>query len=84
MVSCVFCEDKVFSDIDVQLKLDGVVTIEKPPHNKLFDLTQAAKMSPVLERRKANQAAAAASSSAPAAAPIFNFSLGNDFTRKCH
>lgn len=82
MVSCVFSRDKVVSDNEVQLKLDGVVTIEKPPHNKLFDLTQAAKMSPVLECRKANQATA--SSSTPAAAPVFNFSLGNDFAQIFH
>jgi hypothetical protein len=56
-----------------QLKGEEHATLQKPPNHKLFDATKKA-ISPVLQRRMANQNAAAGSSSAP----VFNFTLGND------
>jgi hypothetical protein len=56
---------------------NGSVTLRQPPNNKLFDPSQITRISPVVQRRKAEQAAIASSSSA--GPPIFNISLGNDF-----
>jgi hypothetical protein len=52
------------------------VTLRKPPNNKLFDVNNNSRMSPVLQRRKADQENAAKAIAAP---PVFNISLGNDF-----
>ena len=60
---------------------DGSVTEQQPPNNKLFDTTHITHMSPVIARRKADQAAqfAAVMASNPQGPPVFNISLGNDF-----
>ncbi|KAF8840844.1 hypothetical protein BDN67DRAFT_902673, partial [Paxillus ammoniavirescens] len=52
----------------------AVATMEKPPHNKLFDEQKKATLSPVLQRRLDLQAA----KSAPPLAPVFNFTIGNE------
>ena len=57
---------------------NGSVALHQPPNNKLFDLSQTTRISPVIQHQKAEQAAIASSSS-PAGPPIFNISLRNDF-----
>lgn len=44
----------VLSDILKQLNLNGAVTLRIPPNNKLFD-SKSMQMSPVLQRRQAEQ-----------------------------
>jgi hypothetical protein len=61
-----------------QMNPNGVVTLRQPPNNKLFDPSQTTRISPVVQRRKAEQAAIA-SSTLSAGPPVFNISLGNDF-----
>ncbi|KAF9232500.1 hypothetical protein BU15DRAFT_81189 [Melanogaster broomeanus] len=52
-------------------------TLERPPNHRLFDMKRTA-ISPVLQRRLDAQTKATASAAAPLA-PVFNFSLGNEF-----
>ena len=57
--------------------------LEKPPNNKLFDDPgKPARVSPVLQKRLDTQAAKSALPSA--AAPIFNFTIGNEITGLFH
>src|SRR5882762_4722006 len=62
---------------------NGSVTLDQPPNNKLFDPSQLTRVSPVVQRQKAEQAAATASSLLLSLSlngqPIFNITLGNDF-----
>ena len=60
------------------MNTNGAVTLRQPPNNKLFDPSQSTRISPVVQRRKAEQAAIA-SSALSAGPPVFNISLGNDF-----
>ncbi|KAG1888895.1 uncharacterized protein F5891DRAFT_1199126 [Suillus fuscotomentosus] len=55
------------------LKDDGMATVNKPPHHKLFDSRPSA-ISPVLQRRLDTQNTKSSSSSAP----VFNFTIGNE------
>jgi hypothetical protein len=57
----------------VQLKGDGIATVVKPPHHKLFD-SCASAISPVLQRRLDTQNTKSSLSSAP----VFNFTIGNE------
>jgi hypothetical protein len=59
---------------------NGSVTLDQPPNNKLFDPSQLTRVSPVVQCRKAEQAAATASSSSSSnGQPIFNITLGSEF-----
>jgi hypothetical protein len=58
----------------LQMKGEEFTTIRKPPNHKLFDMNNK-EISPVLQRRMANQA----QSKATPSAPVFNITLGNEF-----
>ena len=58
------------------MKGDEHATLERPPNHRLFDAEHIA-MSPVLKRRLEAQKAATVAA-APVAAPVFNFTIGND------
>ncbi|KAG1908351.1 uncharacterized protein F5891DRAFT_1179875 [Suillus fuscotomentosus] len=55
------------------LKDDGMATVNKPPHHKLFDSRPSA-ISPVLQRWLNTQNTKSSSSSAP----VFSFTIGNE------
>ena len=63
------------------MNLDGSMTKQQPPNNKLFDTTHITHMSPVIAHQKADQAAqfAAVMASNPQDPPVFNILLGNNF-----
>jgi hypothetical protein len=64
---------------------NGSVTLDQPPNNKLFDPSQLTHVSPVVQHRKAEQAAAAALLSLSSnGQPIFNITLGNEFANILH
>ncbi|KAG1720311.1 uncharacterized protein EDB91DRAFT_1257044 [Suillus paluster] len=56
-----------------QLKVDGMATINKPPHHKLFD-SRASAISPVLQRWLDTPNTKSSSLSAP----VFNFTIGHE------
>ena len=58
------------------MKGEDHALLEKPPNHRLFDAEHIA-MSPVLKRRLDAQKATAVAA-APVAAPVFNFTIGND------
>ena len=62
---------------------NGMVTLCQPPNNKLFDPSKSTRISSVVQCQKAEQSAIA-SSMLSAGPPVFNISLGNDFTNLFH
>lgn len=56
----------------MQLKGDGIATVVKPPHHKLFD-SRASAISPVLQRWLDTQ-----NTKSSPSAPVFNFTIGNE------
>jgi hypothetical protein len=64
------------------MKGEDHASLEKPPNHRLFDAEHIA-MSPVLKRRLDAQKATAVAA-APAAAPVFNFTIGNDLANLLH
>ncbi|KAG2069511.1 hypothetical protein BDR04DRAFT_1156536 [Suillus decipiens] len=63
----------------VLLKDDGMTTVDKPPHHKLFN-SHASAISPVLQWWLNNQNTKLSSSSAP----VFNFTIRNEVVNFFH
>ncbi|KAG2741733.1 hypothetical protein P692DRAFT_20879807 [Suillus brevipes Sb2] len=59
------------------LKGDGIATVVKPPHHKLFD-SRASAISPVLQRRLDAQ-----NTKSSPSAPVFNFTIRNEVVNFC-
>jgi hypothetical protein len=60
--------------------ISGLMTLNKPPNNKLFDPKSISHMLPVLQCQKEKMEATAASPTPMANPSVFNITLGADFT----